>query len=108
MSPSTREAWKREFMMTFSLSLPLILTNLAQMAMTTTDVIFIGRLGSEGLAPSALGANLYTAIALFALGAGYGHCPSDFDCGVPACRGSDIPAGRRRPSARRGHAPRIA
>src|SRR5690606_34713009 len=68
MSPSLRAAWKRELFATFALSLPLVLTNLAQMAMTTTDVIFIGRLGPEALAASALGANLYTAIALFALG----------------------------------------
>ncbi len=68
MPPSSRAAWKRELIATFALSLPLVLTNLTQMAMTTTDVIFIGRLGPDALAASALGANLYTAIALFALG----------------------------------------
>ena len=36
--------------------------------MTVTDVMFIGRLGSQQLAASALGANLYSAIAFFALG----------------------------------------
>lgn len=36
--------------------------------MTVTDVIFIGRLGSQPLAASALGANLYAALAFFALG----------------------------------------
>ncbi|WP_255358840.1 MATE family efflux transporter, partial [Achromobacter sp. DH1f] len=50
------------------LALPLVLTNLAQIAMTVTDVMFIGHLGSQPLAASALGANLYSAIAFFALG----------------------------------------
>lgn len=61
-------SWTREIRATLALSLPLVLTSLAQMAMTTTDVIFIGRLGSEALAASALGANLYAAIAFFSLG----------------------------------------
>ncbi len=67
MSPAAL-AWKREIYATFLLSVPLVLTNLAQIAMTVTDVIFIGRLGPQSLAASALGANLYTAIAFFALG----------------------------------------
>lgn len=67
MSPNTL-AWKREIRATLSLSFPLVLTNLAQIAMTVTDVIFIGRLGPQSLAASALGANLYMAIAFFALG----------------------------------------
>ncbi|KAA0911547.1 MATE family efflux transporter [Pusillimonas sp. ANT_WB101] len=67
MSP-TALAWKREIYATFLLSVPLVLTNLAQIAMTVTDVIFIGRLGPQSLAASALGANLYMAIAFFALG----------------------------------------
>jgi len=67
MSPNAH-AWKRELSATFHLSLPLVLTNLAQMAMTTTDLIFIGRLGPQALAASTLGVNLYNAFALFALG----------------------------------------
>ncbi|NMU93477.1 MATE family efflux transporter, partial [Achromobacter ruhlandii] len=63
-----RAAWKREIVATLLLSLPLVLTNLAQIAMTVTDVMFIGHLGSQALAASALGANLYSAIAFFALG----------------------------------------
>ncbi|WP_439811516.1 MATE family efflux transporter [Bordetella bronchiseptica] len=65
---TARAAWKRELAATLALSLPLVLTNLAQMAMTVTDVIFIGRLGSQALAASALGANLFTAIEFFGLG----------------------------------------
>lgn len=62
---TARAAWKRELAATLALGLPLVLTNLAQMAMTVTDVIFIGRLGSQALAASALGANLFTAIEFF-------------------------------------------
>lgn len=65
---TARAAWKRELAATLALGLPLVLTNLAQMAMTVTDVIFIGRLGSQALAASALGANLFTAIEFFGLG----------------------------------------
>ena len=63
-----RRAWKPEIVATLMLALPLVLSNLAQIAMTVTDVMFIGRLGSQQLAASALGANLYSAIAFFALG----------------------------------------
>ena len=68
MPACRRAAWKREIVATLLLSLPLVLTNLAQIAMTVTDVMFIGHLGSQPLAASALGANLYSAIAFFALG----------------------------------------
>jgi multidrug resistance protein, MATE family len=63
-----RQAWKREIVAMLWLSLPLVLTNLAQLAMTITDVIFIGRLGSHALAAASLGANLYTAFVFFGLG----------------------------------------
>ena len=63
-----RQAWKREIVAMLWLSLTLVLTNLAQLAMTITDVIFIGRLGSHALAAAALGANLYTAFIFFGLG----------------------------------------
>ncbi|MCD0504573.1 MATE family efflux transporter, partial [Bordetella petrii] len=65
---AARSAWMREIRHTLALSLPLVLTSLAQIAMTSVDVIFIGRLGPQALAASALGANLYAAIAFFALG----------------------------------------
>ena len=65
---AARAAWTREIRATLALSLPLVLTSLAQIAMTATDVIFIGRLGSQALAASALGANLYAAFAFFSLG----------------------------------------
>ena len=50
------------------LSWPMILTNLGQTAMTATDVLMMGRLGSEALAAGALGANLYFLPLIFGLG----------------------------------------
>ncbi|WP_459618249.1 MATE family efflux transporter [Bordetella sp. 2513F-2] len=66
--PGLTPACRRELAATFALSVPLVLTNLAQIAMTATDVMFIGRLGARPLAASTLGANLYAAVLFFALG----------------------------------------
>lgn len=64
----TRAAWLAEFRATLALGWPLVLTNVAQIALTTTDVIVLGRLGAPALAAGALGANLYFAILIFAIG----------------------------------------
>lgn len=53
---------------TLALAWPIVLTNLAQTAMPTTDVILIGRLGPESLAAAALGTNLYFAFLFFGMG----------------------------------------
>jgi multidrug resistance protein, MATE family len=63
-----RRAWSTEVRATMVLAWPLILTNLAQTAMTTTDVIMMGWLGPNALAAGALGANLYFATMIFGLG----------------------------------------
>ena len=47
---------------------PLVLGNLAQSALTTTDLIVLGRLGADALAASVLGVNLYFALLIFAIG----------------------------------------
>ncbi len=60
--------WRDEIRATLSLSWPMVLTNLAQVAMTATDVMMIGRLGPESLAAGALGSNLYFAPLIFGLG----------------------------------------
>lgn len=57
------------------LAWPMILTNLAQTAMTATDVMVIGRLGPEALAAGALGSNLYFAPLIFGLGLMYATSP---------------------------------
>ncbi len=61
-------AWVAEVRATINLSLPLILTNLAQTLINATDVVFIGWLGSHMLAAGALGTNLYFALLIFGIG----------------------------------------
>lgn len=63
-----RRPWRTEVRATILLAWPLIMTNLAQTAMTTTDVVMMGWLGPESLAAGALGSNLYFATVIFGLG----------------------------------------
>lgn len=51
-----------------ALAWPMILTNLGQTAMNTTDVMMMGRLGPDALASGTLGSNLYFAPMMFGLG----------------------------------------
>lgn len=51
-----------------ALGWPMVLTNVAQTAMTATDVVMMGHLGPDSLAAGALGANLYTAVLIFGIG----------------------------------------
>lgn len=61
-------AWLHEARAMLALGWPLVLTNVAQTAMTTTDVIMMGHLGPRELAAGALGANLYLAVLIFGIG----------------------------------------
>jgi MATE family multidrug resistance protein len=63
-----RTAWMAELRATLALGWPLILTNLAQNALMTSDVILMGWLGSDALAAGALGTNLYFAFLIFGIG----------------------------------------
>jgi multidrug resistance protein, MATE family len=60
--------WGTEIRAMLALAWPMILTNLAQTAMTATDVMMMGRLGPDSLAAGALGANLFFAPMIFGLG----------------------------------------
>ncbi|AMJ59128.1 MATE family efflux transporter [Bosea sp. PAMC 26642] len=60
--------WFSEAKAMLALSWPMVLTNLAQTAMTTTDVLMMGQLGPQALAAGALGANLYMAMLIFGIG----------------------------------------
>src|SRR5688572_29507097 len=60
--------WRIEARAMLALAWPMVLTNLGQTAMTTTDVMMMGRLGPESLAAGTLGANLYFAPMIFGLG----------------------------------------
>ena len=59
--------WREEIRAMLSLSWPMVLTNLAQTAMTATDVMMIGRLGPATLAAGSLGINLYFAPLILGL-----------------------------------------
>lgn len=50
------------------LAWPMVLTNLAQVAMTATDVMLMGRMGPATLAAGTLGFNFYFAPMMFGLG----------------------------------------
>ncbi len=67
-SAFTRDAWLGEFRAMLALGWPMVLTNLAQVALTTTDVIVVGRLGASSLAAATLGVNLYFGLLIFAIG----------------------------------------
>jgi MATE family multidrug resistance protein len=66
--PPTRIKIIAETRVTLSLAWPLILGNLSQMAMTTTDVLVMGWLGSDSLAAGSLATNLFFAFIVFGLG----------------------------------------
>lgn len=60
--------WRRETRATVTLAWPMIVAQLAQMAIPTTDVLLLGRLGPEAVAAGALAVNLYNACMLFGVG----------------------------------------
>src|SRR5215207_4724621 len=55
----TRQHWLDELKATLSLAWPLMLAQLTQIAIYTTDVLMLGRLGPDALAASALAVNLF-------------------------------------------------
>ncbi|MDP6342640.1 MAG: MATE family efflux transporter [Alphaproteobacteria bacterium] len=60
--------WRSEVPATLRLATPLVVTNLAQMALGTTDVLMMGWLGAEKLAAGALAANMIFPLHYFGLG----------------------------------------
>ena len=65
---AARPAWLAEVSAMASLAWPMVLTNVAQTAMTATDVMMMGRLGANTVAGGALGHNLYFAPMMFGTG----------------------------------------
>src|ERR1700738_2865563 len=53
---------------TLKLAAPMALTQLGHQAMMTTDLAFIGRLGSEAVAAAALGGSVYFVSFTFGMG----------------------------------------
>lgn len=67
-APAHIASWGGEIRAMIALAWPMVLTNLAQTAMTATDVMMMGRLGPIALGAGALGSNLYFAPLIFGLG----------------------------------------
>ncbi len=57
--------WRREIRATARLAGPLVLAQLGLIAISTTDVIMVGRLGEQALAAISLGNGLYVLFLLF-------------------------------------------
>ena len=64
-----------ELRATFRLAWPLVLANLAGIAITTTDVLMLGRLGARELAASALAVNLFNLLLFTGIGIAAGAAP---------------------------------
>jgi MATE family multidrug resistance protein len=67
-APAAGNRWLAEARAMLALAWPMVLTNLGQIAMTTTDVMMMGHLGSDALAAGTLGFSLYFAPNIFGLG----------------------------------------
>lgn len=50
------------------LALPIVLTQLGQIVMMTTDLVFIGRVGAEAVAAAALAGKVYVVAVTFGMG----------------------------------------
>jgi multidrug resistance protein, MATE family len=67
-APTAGRNWISEARAMLVLAWPMILTNLGQIAMSTTDVMMMGRLGPDSLAAGTLGFSLYFAPSIFGIG----------------------------------------
>ena len=73
-SPENR-LWRDEIRATVALAWPLILTNLSQSLIQSTDVLLLGWAGPRVLAAATLGINLYYACFIFGIGLVYAASP---------------------------------
>jgi multidrug resistance protein, MATE family len=60
--------WRQEMRAMAVLAWPMVLTNMAQNAMQTTDVVMMGWLGPQALAAGTLGFNIYFTPMIFGMG----------------------------------------
>ena len=61
-------SWRGELRALMTLALPLIATQIGQIAIFTTDVLMMGWLGPSALAAGALGSNVFFIPWVFGLG----------------------------------------
>lgn len=67
--------WRDELRASFALAWPLVLSNLAANAITTTDVLMLGRLSPQALAASALAVNFFSLVLFTGVGLTYAIAP---------------------------------
>lgn len=60
--------WRAEIRATVALAWPLVLTNLTQSLIQSTDVVLLGWAGARTLASATLGINLFFAFLIFGIG----------------------------------------
>ncbi len=60
--------WRAESRALVALAVPLIMTGMAAIAITTTDVVMMGWLGPEALAAGSLGGHFYSSAFFFGMG----------------------------------------
>lgn len=68
LSPAAAGHWRREIFETVKLALPIALTQLGQIAMMTSDLALVGRLGGQAVAASALAQIVLFAVFVFGMG----------------------------------------
>ena len=67
-SPASRTVWRDELIETIKLALPIALTQLGQVAMMTSDLALLGRLGDQVVAASALAHTVLFAAFVVGMG----------------------------------------
>ncbi|HEU0151166.1 MAG TPA: MATE family efflux transporter, partial [Bradyrhizobium sp.] len=65
---SRSQAIAAELIETLRLAAPMALTQMSQIAMMTTDLAFIGRLGGDAIAAAALAGTIYFVSFTFGMG----------------------------------------
>ena len=63
-----QQTWRQHFAALYSLGLPLVAAQMAQMAIHATDIAMVGRIGAPELAATALATNYFFLIYMFGSG----------------------------------------
>src|SRR6478672_7476422 len=67
-APADKAVWRREMTETVKLALPIALTQLGQIAMMTSDLALIGRLGDAAVAAAALAHTVLFMVFVLGMG----------------------------------------
>ena len=74
-APAVQPSWGGEARALLPLAAPLVVTQLAQMALLTTDLILLGRLSTQALASAAIGNTVYYFAWLLGSGPAFAVAP---------------------------------